>query len=103
LFDRISSEYGWTDDQILDLTLQRLRIAIDKIAERRKEEDQFRLLIAERIAQSVIGGMVGLANSKKSGRQLMKLAKTLRFFDRENEETELPPTEMVEELFGRRR
>lgn len=102
-FDLISSEYGWTDDQILDLTLQRVRIAVEKIAERRRKEDEFRLLIAERITQSVIGAMVGLATSRRSGKQLMKLARSLRFFDREGEEDDLPSTEMMEHLFGRRR
>lgn len=37
-FDLISSEYGWTDDQILDLTMQRINQTRSVIWERRKQE-----------------------------------------------------------------
>jgi hypothetical protein len=38
LFDLISAQYGWTDDQILDTTFQRLRQIHEVIMERQNEE-----------------------------------------------------------------
>ena len=42
-FDLISSEYGWTDQTILDLTLGRFRQIRDVLFERRAEDRRDRL------------------------------------------------------------
>lgn len=46
-FDLLSSEYGWTDDQILDLTMPRLRQVRDVIIERQREQRYRRLVDKE--------------------------------------------------------
>jgi len=99
VFDLISSEYGWTDEQILELTLRRMRMAVDAIDVRLAAEREFRVTIAEAITISIIGAMPALAQSKKAGNALAKMAKKISFMAREKDEPEPPSTAMIESMF----
>lgn len=46
-FDLISSAYGWTDDQVLDLTMARMRQIREVIWERQAEESRRDLSVRE--------------------------------------------------------
>ena len=98
IFDLISAEYGWTDDQILDLTLGRIRLALESIEVRRNHGREFQLMVAEAITKTIVGAMPALAQSKKAGKSLANMAKHLSFLPRDREES-LPSTQSVERMF----
>lgn len=99
-FDLISSEYGWTDDQILDLTVSRLRLVQDVILMRKGEEFVERASLAEAHAVAIVGAMPALAQSPRSGRSIQKYIKKIRLFERTKKKKELPSYESVKRLFG---
>lgn len=98
MFDLLSSEYGWTDEQMLELTLARLRLSVEMVQERRREEHEVHLAIAQVHAQAIVGAMPGLAQSKKAGKAIAKYASKLAFVKRPKE---LPRYEDVMRLFQR--
>ena len=65
-FDLISSQYGWTDSQILDLTLSRLRQVRDVIFERQREEKRDATAARETDLQVLVGA-IHAANGNASG------------------------------------
>lgn len=71
-FDLISSEYGWSDDQILDLTMARMRQVREVIMERQGEarrqalaDKQNELQILASFIASSAGHKDGVAAAKK--------------------------------------
>jgi len=96
-FDLISSEYGWTDDQILDLTLSRLWLVQEMILDRKREEQMWQATMLEQHAKATLGGMVALTWDRKAARSLQKYAQKLQFVKRPKE---LPSFEQVKRLFG---
>lgn len=71
-FDLISSEYGWTDDQILQLTIGRFRQVRDVLMERSQEERRERLQEKEMEVRALAQFM---ARSNKA----LAAARTLQF------------------------
>lgn len=65
----IASEYSWTLDNILDLTLNQLNIQLVRIGERKKQESMTTAIL---MRISVIGAM-----SKEGARQFDKFVKNL--------------------------
>jgi len=99
-FDLLSSEYGWTDSQILDLTLARMRQARDVIWERRAEEWKRDLRKKEQELRTLAGFIAGAAGWKDG----VKNAARIELYERSREERlapeNLPATETVMRLFG---
>lgn len=102
VFDVVATEYGWTDAQILDLTLGRLKVTLRVIADRKQEEQKTRLRLAENHARAIIGAMPGLAWSRKAGNSIRRVAESLNFLPGEKREKPLPTVEDVKGLFGKR-
>ena len=101
-FDLISSEYGWTDEEILELTLGRLHQIMEAVMARRGREFEERVRIAEAQSKAIVGAMPGLAFSTKASKAVAKYARKLEFLPPKKKE--LPSTEALEELLsGRRR
>lgn len=95
-FDLLSSEYGWTDSQILDLTLQRMRqcreVALERIDEERRRELRVREMEVRHLA-SMVAGAAGW-------KQGVSAARRIQLFERRKEDMALPSTERVVRLLG---
>jgi hypothetical protein len=103
MFDLLQKEYGWTDDQILDLTLGRLKVALRVITDRRSEEQRARLLLAEAHARAIIGALPGLAWTRKASKSIADLAKSLSFIPKDERPAKpLPSAEKLEGMFRAR-
>lgn len=98
-FDLIASEYGWTDEQCLNLTLARIRIAVSCISERHAERARFELKVAEMNATAIIAALPALAQSKAGGKSIQRYVKHLSFWREKPKERELPSTETLERMF----
>jgi len=98
-FDLIASEYGWTDDQILDLTPARLRLVSEAVGRRLFRESGHRAMLSELHAKAIVNGLAGLAQSKKGSKGIQKYAKSLRFWTRDDEVEELPSTASIKRMF----
>jgi hypothetical protein len=96
-FDLISAEYGWSDDQILDLTLARMRMIQDVILMRRQDDFLQWGRLAESHAVGIVGAMPALAHHPRSGRSIQKYVKKLRLVQRPKK---LPSYDRVKKLFG---
>lgn len=64
-FDLISSEYGWTDGQILELTLARLRQIRDVINVRRQEQLDQRLTYKEIEVRAITSAIHAAAGNRR--------------------------------------
>jgi hypothetical protein len=98
-FDLISSEYGWTDDQILDLTLTRIRQVREVILTRQGETREQDLTVEERKLQALVGAIHAAAGNKKGA----AAAQEIRLFERsdgQKPQREVPRTEAVLAQFG---
>ena len=63
--DLISSEYGWSDDRILDLTLERLRQVRDVILERLAEQQRQAADLVERQTVAIMQAVHAAAGNSK--------------------------------------
>ena len=109
-FDLILSEYsGYTDETILDLTLDRIRQMVSVISERKRFEEEMRragdLQIAELVTKTLGGLLANLASNSKTGRAMIAAVKRIDFLKalrgrERKEEKELPSTESVLSRFG---
>lgn len=97
-FDLLSSEYGWTDDQILDLTLERLRQVREVVVERHGEEERHRLRLKEQELQVLCSYIAGSAGHKDG----VSSAARIRLLKPPDDEHEVKyvPYEKVGRLFG---
>ena len=93
-FDLISSQYGWTDAQILDLTLARLLQVRDVLLARLAEDWKRQVMLVERQTQYLVGASFGAAGDKKAG----KKAEKVRFLAGENV-VRPAPAERLERMF----
>ena len=98
MFDLIAAEYGWTDDQILDLTYGRLKQVTDVVQERRDEEWRREMHARENATAWVVGALYGAAGSDLGA----KMAASVRLIAETPEEKQanLPSTEKVMAMFG---
>lgn len=104
-FDLLASEYGWTDDYILDRTLGRIRLAVDAIATRFKSDRQRELLLAELTVKGIVGALPAIGSTKGAGKAIGKYMKSLQFWKDEEEDPKprpLPSEHQIEEMFRRR-
>src|SRR3990167_9274508 len=101
-FDLLSSEYGWTDEQILDLTLGRLLRCVRAVNARRTAEFRQQVRLTEEHARLIVNALAGLAQTKKAGQAIESFARKLSLLPPEERKPELPSTATVERLFGRR-
>jgi hypothetical protein len=84
VFDLISSEYGWSDDEILDKTLRRIRQIVAAITLRKLEETRnYRLVISW---QTRVLAMVTAAAGSNPSEDLMKYAANVTIDKEEFEE-----------------
>lgn len=101
IFDLVSKEYGWTDDQILDLTIGRLRQVTDAISVRRQARWRETLIVLQEHARVIVGGMAGTAFSQKAADGIIRYAERLRLVaDEDDDMKRLPKTRDVERLFN---
>lgn len=76
-FDLIASEYGWDDDRILDLTMQRTAQIREVIWERQEEDRRRDLTVREvelKTLASYIAASAGNEAGMKSAQQITLLA-----------------------------
>lgn len=73
--DLISSEYGWSDSQILGMSLERIFQVRDVIVERRSEEREQMLMLEEAKLQNMVGAIYAAAGSKQG----VQLAQSIKF------------------------
>lgn len=72
-FDLLSSQYGWTDDQILDLTMARMRQAREVIWERQAEENRRDLSVREIELRTLASYIAGAAGHKQGVKDAGKI------------------------------
>jgi len=97
-FDLISSEYGWTDDQILDVTLGRLRQIRDVLFERRAEERDQQIDLVEAQTRQLAASIFSAAGSRKGA----DAASRITLFDRAKKAVKRwASTEQVQGRFGK--
>lgn len=92
-FDLIAQEYGWTDGQILDLTLSRMKQIRSVIWERRAEER--RLTLRDKEAE-----LRTLASFMAQTRDAARAAQRIRLLKRPKGAPSMPDTDTVLQLFG---
>lgn len=68
-FDLIASSYGWTDDQILDLTMARLRQVREVIWERQAEDWRRDLTVREVELRTLASFIAGAAGNRAGVRE----------------------------------
>lgn len=78
--DLIANAYGWTDDQILDLTLPRLRLAVAAISKRSNADREFQIRLAEMVTQFLAAGF-GVMVDKKGASKFEKWLKSIKFMN----------------------
>lgn len=81
-FDLISSQYGWTDEAILDLTVGRTRQIIAAIGERMRNQDTVKRLYIEWQTKTLGFIMSGLAWDGKQAKQMHNAVEKIKFADR---------------------
>lgn len=69
-FDLISSQYGWCDEQVLDLTLGRFRQIRDVIFERQAEERRKTLQLEETKVKTLAQFLARSAKAEKAARSI---------------------------------
>lgn len=72
-FDLIAGEYGWTDDQILDLTLGRMRQIREVIWERQEQDRRRELRVREIELQTLASYIAASGGSKEGVRSASKI------------------------------
>lgn len=95
-FDLISSRYGWTDEQILDLTPARFRQLRSVILAAQKAETIGRIGLLERAVKELVLHIRQAAGDKKAD----KAAGAVRFLPKLRKPRELPSFEQVRRKFG---
>jgi hypothetical protein len=91
--DLIASEYGWSDDVILDTTMPRLRQIQEMILARQDDERQFLLKLEEVKLQVLAGAVHGAAGNKRG----VKAASKIKLARRDRE---IADYDKVARLFG---
>jgi hypothetical protein len=71
-FDLISAEYGWTDEQILDLTMERIAQVREVIWERRRIE-RHRDLVAREVELKTLASFIAAGPSKGGVKAAQKI------------------------------
>lgn len=114
-FDLILSEYaGYTDESILDLTIDRIQQMVKAIARRRdaqrRYEERRMLATAELHAKSLGMLLAGVAQTKKASKGISAAAKSIDFLGAHAEvskkdaekpkEREVPTVAMIEATLG---
>lgn len=72
--DLIAEQYGWTDDQILDLTMQRMSQIRSVIWERQKEDRNKELSVREYELQTLAAYVAASAGNKKGLDNVSKIS-----------------------------
>jgi hypothetical protein len=67
-FDLIASEYGWTDEQILDLTLGRMRQIREVILMRRDADYRRTVRLEEMKVRNIVAATFAAAGNRKGAR-----------------------------------
>jgi hypothetical protein len=78
-FDRIITEYGWSDEYVLDLTMRRFRWAIEAIERRLAAELKAHVLLVEAQTRTIAQGFKVLVD-KKGGSKFDKWIGQIRFW-----------------------
>lgn len=73
-FDLISAEYGWTDDQILDLTLPRMRQIREVILIRDDSKWRREVSLEETKVRHIVGATHAAAGNVKGARAATEIA-----------------------------
>lgn len=77
MFDQVSAEYGWRDEEILDIPLARLRQISDTIARRQELLRYEQLKIAEWQARSIATFVASAAGAWGDSSELVQAAQEL--------------------------
>lgn len=97
-FDLISAEYGWTDDQILDLPLVRMRQIREVIFERRAHDRRQALLDKETEVRT-LAQYVAATAQHDGAQQMIDSASQIQFVRRPKRLREIPMA-MARKMFG---
>jgi hypothetical protein len=87
MFDLVSAAYGWTDDQILDLPLFRLRAIVETINKRTMETQWWQALWLERHARS-LAPFFSVMTTKKGTRKLLDAASKIELWPRRKKDAD---------------
>lgn len=95
--DLIASEYGWTDDQILDLTLARVRQIREVILARRDAEFRRNVTLEEVKVRHLVSATFAAANNKKGA----AAGAAIELFQRDEDakKSKVPTTARVSSVF----
>jgi hypothetical protein len=80
VFDLVSAEYGWRDEEILEVPLCRLRQIADTIRRRQERDRHERLIVAEWQARSVSSFVASAAGAWGDASELVQAAQELSIF-----------------------
>ena len=108
MFDLILSEYaGYTDDSLLDVTMDRIRQMAEVITERRKrttENDVRQLAVVAQVHATALGAVLGgLAPTKEAAKGIRKVVQSfdfLKFLGLAEKKKAIPSTDSVMRAFG---
>jgi hypothetical protein len=64
----LSAEYGWTDDYILDLTLERVLLARNMVRARQKHESRLQALLLETQTKYLVAAIHAAAGNKDAAK-----------------------------------
>lgn len=74
MFDLLSAEYGWTDGQILDLTLPRLWLARDAVFARRRADQRRQAELVELQTRHIAQAVLAAAGDKKADKHASQIS-----------------------------
>lgn len=96
-FDLIASEYGWTDEQILDLTLARMRQIREVVLRRRDAEFRKTVRLEEIKVRHLVSATFAAARNKKGAQQ----AASIEFMERDETEKKrtVPTIRQISRMF----
>jgi hypothetical protein len=78
MFDLLSTSYGWTDDQIMELPLVRFRQIFGTLQQRFYTEDLREEALVEWQTRSLASMIAGLGRSKRHAQGLFRQADSIR-------------------------
>jgi hypothetical protein len=90
VFDLISAEYGWRDEEILEVPLCRLRQIADTIRRRQEQARNERLIVAEWQARSISSFVASAAGAWGDASELVRAAQELSITGDAQDEPRVP-------------
>lgn len=97
IVDTIAAEYGWSMDQILDTTVARLRVCLDAIKARKKNEFRAKVALTEWSTKKIAMTVAATSGGEGARDMQMEIAKSnfpWEASDEENVDHDLDPNDL---------